>query len=236
MWWSAYRCAPSKYTTVSFPGEGRVWTLQVADKSKPIWEAVAQIMRSTPYLFREVAGGTYNCRPPSLHAYGLALDLNPSKNPFAFPLVHEYPPGFIERMEGIRANGKQAIMWGGRFPDDNPPDAMHWQINVAQADCKNVTWDTGEGDVEMWQYLNIDESLVRHAWNQGWLQPKTQATLDYFIGLIPELQKSVSANPDWLNFRRAVSNGIARTPAGGTPDLSGYSKVGHGHSGTVNVK
>jgi hypothetical protein len=44
-------------------------------------------------------------------------------------------------MEGIRANGKQALQWGGRWACENPPDPMHYQINVAPADCKNVTWD-----------------------------------------------------------------------------------------------
>lgn len=143
-WWAAYRCTPSKMVRVTFPGDGKNWDLLVADKSKPIWEAVAQIMRSEPYLFLESAGGTYNCRPPSLHSYGLAIDINPSENPFKNPPTHNYPPTFIERMEGIKANGKQAIMWGGRFPADNPPDTMHWQINVAPADCKNVTWDQGD--------------------------------------------------------------------------------------------
>lgn len=131
---------------VTFPGDGRDWPLLVADTSAPIWRAVAQIMATEPYLFREVAGGTYNCRPPSLHAYGLALDLNPSKNPFQNPPVHNYPATFITRMEGIRANGKQAIYWGGRFPADNPPDTMHWQINVAPSDVVNVTWDKGDDD------------------------------------------------------------------------------------------
>lgn len=123
---------------VDFPGVGRVWSLLVADKSAPIWVAVAQVMTEEGYLFRESAGGTYNCRPPSLHAYALALDLNPSKNPFRFPMTTDMPPVFIARMEGITANGKQALMWGGRFPDDNPPDPMHYQVNVAPADCKNI--------------------------------------------------------------------------------------------------
>jgi hypothetical protein len=150
LWWSVYRCDTSKYVRVSFPGDGRTWNLWVADKSAPIWEAVADIMASTPYLFRETAGGTYNCRPPSLHAYGLALDLNPSKNPFQYPVEHEYPLEFIARMEGIRANGKQALMWGGRFPASNPPDTMHWQINVAPSDCKNVTYPPKETEADMY--------------------------------------------------------------------------------------
>lgn len=142
-WWEPYECATSKYERVLFPGNGKNWSLYVAEPSVPIWEAVAQIMSSTPYLFLESDGGTYNCRPPSLHGFALALDLNPSRNPMACPLKHDYPPEFIARMEGIRANGKQAIQWGGRWSCDNPMDAMHWQINVAPADCKNVTWDKG---------------------------------------------------------------------------------------------
>jgi hypothetical protein len=77
----------------------------------------------------------------SIHAYALALDLNPSQNPYGNPLRHNYSPDFITRMEGIRANGKQAITWGGRW---STPDSMHWQINVAPADCRNVTWDKGD--------------------------------------------------------------------------------------------
>ena len=44
-------------------------------------------MEDWEYYFLESAGGTYNCRMIagtqvySLHSYGLALDLNPSKNP-----------------------------------------------------------------------------------------------------------------------------------------------------------
>lgn len=143
-WWAKYECDTLKYVRVAFPGDGRDWPLYVADQSAPVWRAVSQIMASEPYLFREVAGGTYNCRPPSLHAYGLALDLNPKANPMKPPpLVYDYPESFITRMEGIRANGKPALKWGGRFPALNPPDTMHWQIDVAPIDCVNVEWDQG---------------------------------------------------------------------------------------------
>ena len=77
--------------------------------SAPVWAAVGQIMATTPYYFNEGAGGTYNCRPiggtktMSIHAYALALDLNPSKNPHKSPLTTDMPPVFISRMEGIKA-------------------------------------------------------------------------------------------------------------------------------------
>ena len=104
-------------------------------------------MATTPYYFNEGAGGTYNCRPiggtktMSIHAYALALDLNPSKNPHKSPLTTDMPSAFISRMEGIKASGVQALMWGGRW---DRPDAMHWQINVAPEECETVTWDKGD--------------------------------------------------------------------------------------------
>lgn len=72
------------------------------------------------------------------------------------------------------------------------------------------------GGYEVWNYLNIDEAFVRHCFDKGWLQPQTAATLAYFLTNLPELQKggldAVRADfkKDWVNFRRAVSNGIAR--------------------------
>jgi hypothetical protein len=151
-WWADYECDPALYTKVIFPGEGRTWSLSVARESAPIWSAVSQIMSSEPYLFRETAGGTYNCRPPSLHAYALALDLNPSKNPMKPPpLVYDYPESFITRMEGITANGHQALTWGGRWPASNPPDTMHWQVNVPPWDCDYIEWDAGNGGTMTWK-------------------------------------------------------------------------------------
>lgn len=98
-------------------------------------------MQEESYLFLESAGGTYNCRPPSLHASALAIDLNPKKNPYRCPVKTNMPAEFIRRVKSIRANGKQAIMWGGDWPCSNPPDPMHFQVNVAPADVKNITYD-----------------------------------------------------------------------------------------------
>ena len=173
-WWDAWLCDPDRFVKAPFPGDGKTWSLSVADASAPVWAAVGQIMDSTPYLFLESAGGTYNCREiagsdsMSIHAYALALDLNPSKNPHGSPLRHNYPAEFIERMEGIRASGHQALSWGGRW---STPDAMHWQINVAPEDCGEVTWDKGD---EMAQGPNGEPNWeevsdwARAAWSDAW--------------------------------------------------------------------
>lgn len=136
-WWADWRCDTSKYARVAFPGAGREWNLLVADKTVPLWEAFTGIMRNHNYLFRESAGGSYNCRKIantdswSLHAYGLAVDLNPSKNPYGKPLRHDFPPQFIADVLDLTSNGKQAFTWGGGW---STPDSMHWQINVSPED------------------------------------------------------------------------------------------------------
>lgn len=147
-YWADYKCNPSKMVRVGFPGVDRTWNLLVADKSAPIWEQFAAVMRKHNYLLRETASGSYNCRKInlpsgttnlwSLHSYGIAVDLNPSKNPYKKPLTHNYPAAFIRDVEAIRTNGKQAIQWGGRW---STPDAMHWQINVAPHDIPQPVGD-----------------------------------------------------------------------------------------------
>lgn len=65
-----------------------------------------------------------------------------------------------------------------------------------------------EGD-DMWRYLTVGEDLIRHAWNQGWLQPKTEATLDFFIAAVRSGEINEPTWGDFRNFRVAVTNGIA---------------------------
>ncbi|MCI0679657.1 MAG: hypothetical protein L0Z63_11540 [Actinobacteria bacterium] len=92
-------------------------------------------------------------------------------------------------------------------PPGRKIDRLGYTLEGARAEV--VANQTKEDD--MWDWITIDDSLVRHAWNQGWLLPKNLATLDYFLGLIPELSNPNSANVDVANFKRAVANGIARS-------------------------
>lgn len=118
---------------VGFPGNGKVWDLLVAEQAAPAWERFSDLMTEHVYLFRELAGGTYNCRPIagtsvySLHSYGTAIDLNPSKNPNGKPLRHDYPQAFIADVLALDAlDGTPLFRWGGVWAT---PDSMHWEIN-----------------------------------------------------------------------------------------------------------
>jgi len=68
-----------------------------------------------------------------------------------------------------------------------------------------------EQEDDMWQYLTVGEDLIQHAWNQGWLEPKTQETLDFFLAAVRSGDINEPTWPDFRNFRVAVTNGIARS-------------------------
>jgi hypothetical protein len=144
---------------VSFPGDGRTWSLLVAKEAAPAWELFADLMVKHNYLFLETAGGTYNCRKIagtnvySLHSYGTALDLNPSKNPNGKPLRHNYPLAFIKAVEAEKAlDGTPLFRWGGRW---TTPDAMHWEVN-----CKpSAIPPYEEDDMAALQVIDIQKAL-----------------------------------------------------------------------------
>lgn len=93
------------------------------------------------YRYGPLAGQTwgYNCRKItggvgySLHAYGIAVDVNSLANPYGPRLVTDMPPAMIEAIEGIRtAKGLPVWRWGGRYSGNK--DAMHFEIVASPAE------------------------------------------------------------------------------------------------------
>lgn len=89
---------------------------------------------------RDITGGNL----PSLHSYfddggtftfwngfvlplmALAVDINPSENPYGPRLITDMPRAMVDGICGLRTNsGHQLIQWGGYF--GGPYDAMHYQ-------------------------------------------------------------------------------------------------------------
>lgn len=138
-WWDAWECDTDKYVRHTFPGDGGFWRLWVADASANAWQVFTDLMVKHDYMFISSAGGTYNCRNiggtnvRSLHAYAIAVDLNPDVNKYKTP-DHNYPQAFIDDVEAVETNnGKTVFAWGGRWSTAFI-DTMHWQINCAPED------------------------------------------------------------------------------------------------------
>lgn len=55
----------------------------------------------------------------SVHAYGLAVDINADTNPMRRPITTDMPPLFVD------AFMREGFTWGGTFPT---PDPMHFQL------------------------------------------------------------------------------------------------------------
>jgi hypothetical protein len=121
----------------------------------PAMNALDAAFKKWKYPVRS-GSGCYNCRmitggdDYSLHAYpdfqakvfwngyrigalALAIDVNPSANPYGPRLITDMPRGMIDDIYKIRTkNGKQVFRWGGYYTTNK--DAMHFEIVCSKAD------------------------------------------------------------------------------------------------------
>jgi uncharacterized protein YcbK (DUF882 family) len=157
--WASSRCNDADMVTVEFLGR-RTPINRVA---RDAYEALAQALESTGY--RAKSAWSYNCRKIrnsenwSLHAYGLAIDIDPSCNPHR--VGNPAPARFSaaatqdERCADVHANradtnftreqiaaaesirtvdGLRVFSWAGHWR--RSPDAMHFQIDVTPGELR----------------------------------------------------------------------------------------------------
>ena len=132
--WAPACTAP--FARLNLYGEGVVTVdVLIVDALK----ALNRVLVDWDYRTRRADTGAYNCRQItggtnySLHAYGIAVDLNWSTNPYGRTLVTDMAIGMIEAIEGIRtAGGVQVWRWGGRY--SNNKDAMHFEVVASPAE------------------------------------------------------------------------------------------------------
>jgi hypothetical protein len=113
-------------------------------------QALGRVLEAHNYHVRTGDTGGYNCRQitngagHSLHAFGIALDINWNTNPFRKDnvLVTDMTRAMVTNILRIRTNnGQQVWGWGGDFR--NVKDAMHYEIVCAPADlATGIDWDT----------------------------------------------------------------------------------------------
>lgn len=74
------------------------------------------------YNCRPVTGSTTGMKSPSIHAWGLALDVDPGHNPYSKygdPMPHDIPDWFVHCFT------KHGFDWGGSW--QSPKDYMHFE-------------------------------------------------------------------------------------------------------------
>jgi hypothetical protein len=116
-------CDTTKMVTVTAFGghtfqiyQGLVSSIQAIDAA---WQAMPADQR---YIVNSIGG--YNCRKVagtqswSAHAFGVAVDINPSKNPFGITLITDMPPSFRQLWTS------HGWGWGGSW--NSKKDAMHF--------------------------------------------------------------------------------------------------------------
>jgi len=95
--------------------------------------ALNACLMAARYEARRRDTGAYNCRRItggtgySLHAYGIALDINSSTNPYGRVLRTDMPRSMVDSILAIRTNSRQQVWgWGGNYSGNK--DAMHYEI------------------------------------------------------------------------------------------------------------
>lgn len=107
------------------PGLGSKGLFVNRDMEEPLRRALASALVECPdYPIRTI--GCWNVRykrsaakQVSVHAYGLAVDINADRNPMKSPIETDMPPLFVDCFT------RDGFTWGGTFPT---PDPMHFQL------------------------------------------------------------------------------------------------------------
>ena len=112
--------------------------------------ALGRVFEAHDYRVRAGDTGAYHCRKItngrgySLHAYGIALDVNWNTNPFRADnvLVTDMPRALVDSALHIRTvSGAPVFRWGGDFV--HLKDAMHFEIACAPAElASGIDWRT----------------------------------------------------------------------------------------------
>lgn len=158
--WRDFECRPDRMLRIGF-GPDRVL---VAPPTADAWRALAAVLAAHAYHVRGEDTDSYNCRAitggsgRSLHAFGIALDVNwgtnpfrrtPSRRPVRFspqPTQHlrgldvkalradtDMTPAMIADALAVRTRaGRPVFTWGGHW--STTKDAMHFQVDVTPAE------------------------------------------------------------------------------------------------------
>ncbi len=206
--WAAHRCVPATYRPVEFYG----WPspLRVAAPAQDAFRVLALLLKVHGVRFTESAGGTYNCRKIagseawSLHAYAVAVDINPSQNPRtpAQPPRTKLPAALIDAVESVYtvATGRRVFVWGGRW---NSPDPMHFQIACGPDELEDGVTMAANHDT-------IEQLRSAHAFDPDWAEVSWQRYVEAGGTSVPHSSTWIAYRHDlgwfWHQFVRPLAD------------------------------
>jgi peptidoglycan hydrolase-like protein with peptidoglycan-binding domain len=131
------------------------------------FQALDGVMRTFGYVPRANSPGAwetgaYNCRKItngtgySLHAFGIAADINARTNPYGKTLITDMPMAMVAALKAIKTSkGLQVFRWGGDYP--NFKDAMHFEVVASPEELSaGIDWPSvvaeppNENDPRTW--------------------------------------------------------------------------------------
>ncbi|MGY8680473.1 glycosyl hydrolase 108 family protein [Bradyrhizobium sp. UFLA05-153] len=170
--WKTFECNQHAMVRISFgPDE-----ILVAPPTADAWQALAMVLAANGYNIRTTDTDSYNCRAitggseKSLHAYGIALDVNWTTNPYKETSDQrkvrfsdqptqdlraqdvkrnladtDMTQAMIDDVLAIRTvNKKRVFEWGGNWI--NIKDTMHFEIDVKPDDlATGIDWSSVKG-------------------------------------------------------------------------------------------
>ncbi len=124
--------------------------ISVAAEAAEGFRALDAVMQAFGYAPRRGDTGAYNCRAItggtqfSLHAYGIAADINWNSNPYRADnkLVTDMPPAMVAAIKAIRTSGGAVVFrWGGDYK--SVKDAMHFEVVASRTEMgSGIDWDS----------------------------------------------------------------------------------------------
>lgn len=114
-------------------------------RTKEAFTALSQCLENHGYPADRLTTGAYNCRAItggtgySLHAFGIAVDINWARNPYQHPaqyahgLTTDMPAAMVSDILSLRTrSGAQVFGWGGNYSGNKDP--MHYEVVCTPAD------------------------------------------------------------------------------------------------------
>lgn len=213
------------WTRIELHGEGAI---SVRPATADAWRALNAILVAHDYRTRRADTGAFNCRRItngkgySLHAYGIAADLNWTTNPYGPRLVTDMPAAMVVEILALRTvSGHQVFGWGGNYRTNK--DAMHYEIVCTPAQLatglagKDAPGPARPAVVPAWHSFaaGATDETIRRSGGLGHQVSEVQlmlTALGYDVGKVdgaygPRTQAAVRAFKRWVQGIQRAKGG-----------------------------